>query len=119
MSAFNQKEPVASKRDDAFWLTSTPALVALVTASVGIIFRLGPMWHYLADGAAALAVLSVLWEVQRQRLRSAVRTAGQIDELLNLLRNAKAGLSSAELKTIEAELQRLQLDVLSRATLRR
>ena len=103
----------------AFWPSVGAAFVVLVTATAGIVFRLGPMWHYLTDGVTALTVLSVVWEVQRQRQRTAARTAEQIEELLKLLRSAKADLSSAELKTIEEELQRLQLDVLSRATLKR
>lgn len=99
-----------------------PVLVAVVVffmAGVGWVFGLGPNWRYLTDGVTAFAVILVLWEVQRQRQQTAARTAEQIEEVLKLLRNAKADLSSAERKNIEAELQRLQLDLLSRATLKR
>lgn len=91
------------------------ALVVFLMAGAGFVFKLGPDWRYLTDGVTAFAVILVLWEVQR----TAVRTAEQIEELLRLLRSAKADLSSAERKNIEAELQRLQLEVLSRATLKR
>ena len=95
------------------------ALVVLLMAGAGWVFGLGPNWRYITDGVTAFAVILVLWEVQRQRQHTAARMAEQIEELLRLLRSAKADLSSAELKKIEAELQRLQLDVLSRATLKR
>ena len=95
------------------------ALVVFLMAGAGWVFKLGPNWRYLTDGVTAFAVILVLWEVQRQRQHTAARTAEQIEELLKLLRSAKADLSSTELKKIEAELQRLQLDLLSRATLKR
>ena len=95
------------------------ALVLLVTALAGIVFRLGPNWHFVANVVTALTALLLAWEVQRQKKRNAARTAEQIEELLKLLRRAKADFSSAELKTIEAELQRLQFNVLKRASLKR
>jgi hypothetical protein len=94
-------------------------LVVFLMAGAGFVFKLGPDWRYLTDGVTAFAVILVLWEAQRQRQHAAARMAEQIEEVLKLLRSAKADLSSAELKNIEAELQRLQLEVLSRATLKR
>ena len=107
-----------AKPSGVFWPSFVAALIVLATAAAGIVFRLGPMWHYITDGVTAFAVLSVAWEVQRRGQHTAARTAAQIEEVLKMLRSVKADLSSAELKTIEAELQRLQLDVLSRTTLR-
>ena len=95
------------------------AVVVFLMAGAGFVFRLGPNWRYLTDGVTAFAVILVLWEVQRQRQQTAARMAEQIEEVLKLLRSTKADLSSAERKNIEAELQRLQLDLLSRATLKR
>lgn len=95
------------------------ALVVFLMGGAGWVFGLGPNWRYITDGVTAFAVILVLWEVQRQRQHTAARVAEQIEELLRLLRSARADLSTAELKKIEAELQRLQLDVLSRATLKR
>jgi low affinity Fe/Cu permease len=95
------------------------AFVVLLMATAGYVFRLGPDWRYITDGVTAFAVILVLWEVQRQRQRTAARTAEQIDELLRLLRSARSNLSNTELKNIEADLQRLQVDVLSRTTFKR
>ena len=95
------------------------AFIVFLMAGAGFVFKLGPNWRYLTDGVTALAVVLVLWEVQRQRQHTAAQMAEQIEEVLQLLRSAKADLSSAERKNIETELQRLQLDVLRRASLKR
>jgi uncharacterized membrane protein len=108
-----------AERSDAFWLSVVAAIVVLATSAAGIVFRLGMMWHFISDGVTALALLGVVWELQRQRLRAAVRTAAQIEELLKLLRSAKADLSGAELMKIEGELQRLQIDLLGPAAFQR
>ena len=118
----NREAPTTTLSDGgwaAFRRSALPAVVVLVMASVGLAFGLGPVWRYVTDCVTALAVILMLWEALRQRQRTAAQTAEQIGELLKVLLCVKADLSSAELKTIEAELQRLQLDLLSRATLRR
>ena len=107
------------KGSGAFWRSAGPAMVVLIMVCAGLVFGLGPNWRYLTDGVTAFAVILVLWEVQRQRQHTAAQTAEQIEEVLRLLRSARADLSSSERKKIEAELQRLQLDLLSRATLKR
>lgn len=94
-------------------------MVVLATAAAGIIFRLGPNWHFFTNIVTAITVLSLAWEVQQQRNRVALRTAAQIEELLKLLRSAKSEFSRAEIQTIVAGLERMQFDVLRRATLKR
>ena len=95
------------------------ALVVLLMATAGYVFKLGPDWRYLTDGVTAFAVISLLWDVQRQRQRNAAWMVEQIEELLNSLRSAKAELSKAEIETIVAELQRWQFDLLQRTNFKR
>jgi len=110
---------MTSKCRFTFGPSVVAALFLLVTASAGIVFQLGPNWHFTTNIVTALTVLSLAWEVQRQRQRAAARIAAQIEELLKLLRSGKADLSRAEIQTIKAELERMQFDLLRRATLRR
>ena len=108
-----------SERSGMFGPSAIAAMVVLATAAAGIIFHLGPNWHFFTNIVTALTVLFLAWEVGQQRKRSAERTAAQIEELLKLLRSAKAEFSRAEIQTIVAELERMQFDVLRRATLKR
>lgn len=101
-----------SGRSDAFWPSVAAAMVIVAATAVGIVFHLGMMWHLICDGVTASALLGVVWELQRQRQRTAVK----IEELLTILRGAKANAFGTELQTIEAELQRLQSNLLGRAT---
>ena len=117
MNTAQENPQLPAGRNDAFWPSVIAAFLVLLSTAVGMVFRLGMTWHFISDGVTAIALLAVVWELQRQRQRTATRTAARIEELLKLLRSAAADASREQLQTIEAELQRLQTDLRGRATL--
>ncbi len=104
-----------SGTEDDLWISIAGAVAVLATVAAGIVFRLGPKWHYLTNGMTALVMLAVVWRLQRQRTRNTARTAQQIDELMEALRSANSKLSSDEISRIETQLRQLRDSLLQRA----
>ncbi len=95
----------------AFWPSVIAAAVVLTTTAIGIVFHLGMTWHFLGDGITAAALLAVIWTLQRQRQHLAETATAKIEHLRGLLRSATAASSTADLKAIEMELERLQIEL--------
>lgn len=79
------------------WTSIVAALVVLLAAGIGVAFRFGSTWALRHECSAALAVIFVVWDIQRERRLTARRTPEQIDALLKLLGSARGDLSTAEL----------------------
>ncbi len=92
-------------------------VLIMLLAATALIFRANLLFATFAT--TVVAVLLILIAFQVQKLQLLVRTLAKLDELLELLRKAKPGLSSTESKKLSEELGQLRSRLLQDSSLKR
>lgn len=92
------------------------ALIVLLAATA-LIFRGNIVFATFATTVGTVLLILIAFQVQKLQLL--VRTLAKLDELLDLLRKAKPGLSSIESKKLAEELALLRSRLLQDSSLKR
>ena len=95
---------------------SSVALLALL-AAMPLIFRGNVVFATFATGVITIILIVIAFHVQRLRMLEGV--VRKLDKLLELLRDAKRGLSPLESKQIELELEGIRAGLLRKTSMRR
>jgi hypothetical protein len=95
----------------------TSIVLIVLLAATALIFRGNIIFATFATTVVTVLLLLIAFQVQRLQLL--VRTIAKLDELLELLRKTKPGLSSIESKQLTEELARIRVRLLQDNSLKR
>ena len=95
----------------------TSIVLIVLLAATALIFRGNIIFATFAT--TVVTVLLILIAFQVQKLQLLVRTIAKLDELLELLRKAKPGLSPIESKQLSEELGQIRVRLLQDNSLKR
>ena len=95
----------------------TSIVLIVLLAATALIFRGNIIFATFATTVVTVLLLLIAFQVQRLQLL--VRTIAKLDELLELLRKTKPGLSSIESKQLAEELAQIRSRLLQDSSLKR
>lgn len=95
----------------------TSVVLIVLLAATALIFRGNIIFATFATIVVTVLLLLIAFQVQR--LQMLVRTIAKLDELLELLRKTKLGLSSIESKQLTEELAQIRSRLLQDSSFKR